>query len=488
MKLSNETVTLELKNGTTVHGTITGQSSSIPILSSTCPVPQVLLTISYQTAVDPSMNTHLKAVKMTVRNREPQSLDSLSIRGNNIRYYILPDSLPLDTLLIDDAPKPKKKKDVRPFQFRGYGGVGSRRKARTDSFVRDSLQGAPGRGRGAPRGGAMDRGRGGGRGGGGGGGRKRLRTVDKGTSGGNDDDELSGRKMGGNEDQGDDEFDYEEDFQDDEEGIAKIDDMADEEETKELEERIKKEMKAANHFEEIPDNDEDDEEFEELTNTGKAVKKLVKKLDKNQMYESDGDDDDNPYASASEYESDDNASVTSVDPSPADANGRHSRTGTPSLARSSSHQSRPSATGTPRSSHPTSTSRNGSRAGSPVPSGSAIVAMRATSPGSRRSSSAARGVSPGPGIKRKRPDDDSDGGKRSRVGSVGPGGGGEDAMITQADVVALLRTKKSWSTKEVLANFKRQFKSQPKNKVEIGRLLPLCADFKEGFLQLKAGL
>ena len=49
---------------------------------------------------------------MTVRNREPQALDSLSIRGNNIRYFILPDSLPLDTLLIDDAPKPKKKKDV----------------------------------------------------------------------------------------------------------------------------------------------------------------------------------------------------------------------------------------------------------------------------------------------------------------------------------------------------------------------------------------
>lgn len=64
------------------------------------------------------MNTHLKAVKMTVRNREPQALDSLSIRGNNIRYFILPDSLPLDTLLIDDAPKPKKKKDVRlPFHF-----------------------------------------------------------------------------------------------------------------------------------------------------------------------------------------------------------------------------------------------------------------------------------------------------------------------------------------------------------------------------------
>ncbi|KAA1108317.1 hypothetical protein PGT21_007879 [Puccinia graminis f. sp. tritici] len=85
MKLNQETVTIELKNGTVVHGTISG--------------------------VDVAMNTHLKAVKMTVRNREPVQLDSLSIRGSNVRYIILPDSLPLDTLLIDDAPKPKKKKD-----------------------------------------------------------------------------------------------------------------------------------------------------------------------------------------------------------------------------------------------------------------------------------------------------------------------------------------------------------------------------------------
>ena len=37
------------------------------------------------------MNTHLKAVKMTIKGRNPVSLDSMSVRGSNIRYVILPD-------------------------------------------------------------------------------------------------------------------------------------------------------------------------------------------------------------------------------------------------------------------------------------------------------------------------------------------------------------------------------------------------------------
>ncbi|CAL9039362.1 unnamed protein product [Musa banksii] len=84
MKLNNETVSIELKNGTVVHGTIIG--------------------------VDISMNTHLKTVKLTVKGKNPVTLDHLSVRGNNIRYYILPDSLNLETLLVEETPRVKPKK------------------------------------------------------------------------------------------------------------------------------------------------------------------------------------------------------------------------------------------------------------------------------------------------------------------------------------------------------------------------------------------
>ena len=88
MKLHNESVTIELKNGTVVSGTIVG--------------------------VDVSMNTHLKGVKLKVKGRMPENLDDYSIRGNSIRFYILPENLQLDNLLVDDnkLANPSKKTEV----------------------------------------------------------------------------------------------------------------------------------------------------------------------------------------------------------------------------------------------------------------------------------------------------------------------------------------------------------------------------------------
>merc|ERR1712216_1095081 len=99
-KLVNETVSMELKNGTSVQGTIT--------------------------AVDTSMNAHLKQVKVTVRHKNPVNMAYLSIRGANIRYFILPDHADLNQLLIDDTPKQNPPKyPAGSFRGRGRGRRGT---------------------------------------------------------------------------------------------------------------------------------------------------------------------------------------------------------------------------------------------------------------------------------------------------------------------------------------------------------------------------
>lgn len=105
MKLSHETVTVELKNGAIATGSIAG--------------------------ADPSMNLVLKTVKMIPsRGANPVQLDMLSIRGNNIRYVILPNALALDTLLLDDVPKQKTKKRETGPAARGTRGGGRSRGGR----------------------------------------------------------------------------------------------------------------------------------------------------------------------------------------------------------------------------------------------------------------------------------------------------------------------------------------------------------------------
>jgi len=114
MKLNNETVVIELKNGTVVVGTVTGKPRRILIHFNTPTLTNANnICFLYYIGVDMSMNTHLKAVKLTVKGREAVALDHLTIRGNNIRYFLLPESLPLETLLVDDAPKVRNKKAVR---------------------------------------------------------------------------------------------------------------------------------------------------------------------------------------------------------------------------------------------------------------------------------------------------------------------------------------------------------------------------------------
>ena len=95
-KLNREQVTIELKNGTVISGTVVG--------------------------VDATMNAHLKKAKMTVRGKNPVSYATLSVRGSTVRAWLLPDGLNLDALLVEDAPKNvQKATPVGPGAGRGRG-------------------------------------------------------------------------------------------------------------------------------------------------------------------------------------------------------------------------------------------------------------------------------------------------------------------------------------------------------------------------------
>ena len=113
MKLSNETVTVELKNGSAVQGTVQGMIDSF-------------LIFQYeQLGVDMSMNIHMRNVKVTLKGKNPVPMDHLTIRGSTIRYVIIPEHLPLETLLVDDTPKPKAPRlgagAARPGKGKGKG-------------------------------------------------------------------------------------------------------------------------------------------------------------------------------------------------------------------------------------------------------------------------------------------------------------------------------------------------------------------------------
>ena len=90
MKLQNESVQVELKNGTMVQGTIL--------------------------SVSPTMNINLKDVKMTAVDRTPTALEHMTIRGNQVRMVLLPDELNLDSILSDSVFRPKKKQQQQQNQ------------------------------------------------------------------------------------------------------------------------------------------------------------------------------------------------------------------------------------------------------------------------------------------------------------------------------------------------------------------------------------
>ncbi|CCE92069.1 mRNA splicing protein SMD1 TDEL_0D04850 [Torulaspora delbrueckii] len=106
-KLRNEQVTVELKNGTTVWGTLQTVS---PQMNVTLTDVQLSLPRStFNNAGSNALAGVYLADGQTSTNsagggmaKTTTSLQYINIRGNTIRQIILPDSLNLDALLVDE--------------------------------------------------------------------------------------------------------------------------------------------------------------------------------------------------------------------------------------------------------------------------------------------------------------------------------------------------------------------------------------------------
>lgn len=323
--------------------------------------------------------------------------------------------------------------------------------------------------------------------------RRKFRTVDNGPRGlfGDDDDED--RKPRRNADGEFEELDFEEEFADDEDGMMEAND---EEEAKELEEKIKREMRQANKTGEEAEIEEAEDQVE-LDNAGKEIKKVVRHLDRTAVY--DSDEDKNPYASSEESDRDSTGNNSEA---------ANSKASTPSHAHSSIQKLRTMAmkekvgSGKKHSSLRKSASQPGSRGASP----GLGKAGRGGSPSqSRAGSPDGRGVSPAAdGSRKRRHGDAGSGGEWS--GGEGSGGegtikkiklkigggspapqtpppsAGDEALITEDEVAAIIKGPEKLTTKDLLTQFRPRLKADPRNKQIIMSILKKIATLSDGKL------
>ena len=71
--------------------------------------------------------TPLTPPRVTVKGKNPVSYDTLSVRGNTIRLFILPDGLNLDALLVEDKLQKVQVRQSERAKLRLGGGLESQR-------------------------------------------------------------------------------------------------------------------------------------------------------------------------------------------------------------------------------------------------------------------------------------------------------------------------------------------------------------------------
>lgn len=98
-KLRNEQVTIELKNSTTIWGTL---QTVTPQMNVTLSNVTLSLSGSNNSQAQAGMYLLKSGSQSTAAGENQVQLQFINVRGNTIRQIILPDSLNLDSLLVDE--------------------------------------------------------------------------------------------------------------------------------------------------------------------------------------------------------------------------------------------------------------------------------------------------------------------------------------------------------------------------------------------------
>ncbi|KAI7853341.1 hypothetical protein BDC45DRAFT_510987 [Circinella umbellata] len=311
-----------------------------------------------------------------------------------------------------------------------------------------------------------------------------------------DEDAEGGRKSKNDSDI--DDLDFDDVFQDDEEGGAEHE--LEDEDLKDSKERLRRETKGYTLGGEVDDEDDqqDIEDFNKLTSEGKQIKKLVRTLEKNRAYESDEEGD--PYAS-SEDEIDSDAerdeSKSEAENSQQESEKQQQQQQLQQLQQQKKLSTLPKKKGpVPGKAalqkkglaakvKKEGLSRPIGRPGSPSLYVKKENQHKSLSPSPRQASpskstmyTSSREASPVNLKKRKAEESaaspDAKHRHRSSVASPSGGGGSSDDLITEEEVIATLRGRRM-TTKEFLMHFRKRIKKNDRNRDIITGLLKKVA-------------
>ncbi|KAG0381123.1 hypothetical protein BGX24_009952 [Mortierella sp. AD032] len=345
---------------------------------------------------------------------------------------------------------------------------------------------------------------------------EQLLAVDHDDDAGYDEDEAKDRKKKRGKHGDVDEMDFDEVWQDDEEMPADMPGFDDD---------AKDDPRNKQGPQMDSDEDEDDEEDRaRLNETGKAVKKALLKLEKNKSYASDEDRD--PYASDKDSSDSDLDEIDKEKDQKEEESGAAAGGSTPDLSKNKAKAKatakmplipKKSNATKPATNKPVSAKAMKNKPAMPTPRNASAGAQPAAKTGastSASSSSAPRGSSPpaavtgragSPGVsdkKRKKMDGSSqdlaeDSPKKVARASEASTSSAtashaeayDDAnLITEAEVIALLKSRPKVTTRDLINELKKKLKKDERNKNILATVVKKVAIPQDGVLVLKEGL